>query len=910
MMTYEEAMEALRRADAAGNVEDARRLAEIADRLSPAPPREEAGETPAGTFLRGATTGAVKGLPMIGGAMLGGQYGAALGPWGMGAGALLGGAAGLAAGAMGAKGLSSFTPPGFKQPLTVEEQDVPQEARPYHIAGEVVGGGLPFAGAPIALGRAGARMADIGAGKIVNKILDTAARSPLSFGASELSSLAGAAGAEGVMESQYPGETGKRLGAGIVGGMLTPQRYTSQLARGGWQLARRVREAVPFGAVGKRSLEDRAAANIQAVVSGAGEDVADLARRLQAPTVSGLPMTAGQKTGSPALLAIETKLSQGSAKFGAAAQTTANETMAGIRDIIQKLSSTGRPEDLVSAARIRDSYFRAALSQRLKLASDDAAAAAAKITKDTPGNRALLGKQAETALASTLREARGEERKLWEAVPRDLEANLGATPDGLLAAYAQVRSEILPEESLPHVIEGFVSRMGKQKNLTTSGEMIRFRSRMLDLSRDRAGRGEWNEARIFGTLGEAALADLEATFKGSRAGDSYDAARAFSRELHDVFTRTFAGAALEKADTGAARIPPEILMNRAFAEGKTGGALRLRQMEEAASFLPDKGLGGGMQKEALLDAEQRIARLAAAEAVEPATGRVNPQRLARFVHDNEEILNRFPEIRSDLMDAGTAERMFREKEVAFARGGRIVERAAPFSRIMGDESTVRAVGKVLGGSKPAAGYHQIAAMARRQGPEAVAALRASTLTHAFEKAGGGENFSFAAYYNHLTRPAAPGRSGSSPLAMMMIDRVVTPEVAQRLTRFAKEGMRIERALKNPSRVDDILDETTALTDLVLRIAGSKLPETVGLGKATGSGLVMAHAGSKYIRRMFDKIPTSKTSDIIAEAAQNPQLMAALLKKPKTEREAIFIGQQIHSYLAGAGISSDPTFEDR
>jgi hypothetical protein len=70
------------------------------------------------------------------------------------------------------------------------------------------------------------------------------------------------------------------------------------------------------------------------------------------------------------------------------------------------------------------------------------------------------------------------------------------------------------------------------------GEMVNYRSNLLALAREAAGKGEMGDARFYGVLAEGILKDLE-TLKAP----AFDQARSFSKALNDVFTRTFASEA-------------------------------------------------------------------------------------------------------------------------------------------------------------------------------------------------------------------------------------------------------------------------------------------------------------------------------------------------------------------------------
>jgi hypothetical protein len=67
------------------------------------------------------------------------------------------------------------------------------------------------------------------------------------------------------------------------------------------------------------------------------------------------------------------------------------------------------------------------------------------------------------------------------------------------------------------------------------GEMVNYRSNLLALAREAAGKGEMGDARFYGVLAEGILKDLE-TLKAP----AFDQARGFSKALNDTFTRTFA----------------------------------------------------------------------------------------------------------------------------------------------------------------------------------------------------------------------------------------------------------------------------------------------------------------------------------------------------------------------------------
>ena len=77
-----------------------------------------------------------------------------------------------------------------------------------------------------------------------------------------------------------------------------------------------------------------------------------------------------------------------------------------------------------------------------------------------------------------------------------------------------------------------------------------------------------------------------------------------------------------------------------------------------------------------------------------------------------------------------------------------------------------------------------------------------------------------------------------------------------------------------------------MMDFYLRIAGSALgtaaQRAMPLGASGPGALVAAGAGSKLVRKIFDEMPQIDTLGVMQEMMENPALLAAMLKKPKSE----------------------------
>lgn len=863
-----------------------------------------------GTFGRSGTGAFLEAAPAIAGGFGGAALGALAGPaapLAVPALTATGIAAGLEAGKTLRRAASEIQIPFLGRLANPPSEELPPEERPAAFAGEVIGGGLPFGVAP--LGIAG-RLPKSFVGNFINRALDTAARVPKTFLGAEAASLTGAATGSGVAESEFPGSPGVRLGSELVGSFFNPTRLMTLNSESAVQgVKRAIRALSPAGR------ESQAAKKMVAILEEAGDDPKVIADMLsQQGPVEGL--TAAQKTGNEALAEFEAALAKQSAKFGADSKKSAEEGLAAVSQMILSLRGTGDPAALQAAAELSNVRFKTILASRLKIAEGEAAEAAAKITKDTPSARSKLSKVANTALGNALTDARGVEKKLWEVVPQDIPARA----DNIAETFANIKGQLLPEEKLPLVVEGFMKRMEKSAGQTNTSELILLRSRALKLAMEADADNRFNDARVLGQIAEAAIDDIDRLFSGpakrvlENAGidtDAYNTARGFSRELHETFTRTFAGQSLQTGARGADRIPPELMLNRATSGGPEGRALKLKELEEATKFLPSRNLAGPAALEnhnVMIDAQERLLRLAAADSIDPTTGAVNAKRLQKFIRDNEELMGRFPRVAEDLKKASTSQRALKDIENATKGAARIIENKAAFAKVADTGNPVVAINRIVTGKNPVGELDQLAKIAQKSGPEAVTGMQASIWDHAVSKATSPTgDVSMARFRSELFDPIRPGEP--SLMEVMRKNKIITSEQITKTEELFGEINKIATAMRATGGLDGLVDAPGALVDLVLSVAGSRASTVFTQGKGmAGASLIAAGRGASAARNIFSKVPAGKTFNVFQEAAQNPEFMAMLLRKTATQEEAIKLNQQIHAYLWQAGLLSDEEAE--
>jgi len=461
-------------------------------------------------------------------------------------------------------------------------------------------------------------------------------------------------------------------------------------------------------------------------------------------------------------------------------------------------------------------------------------------------------------------------------------------------------------------------------------DLLSNRSELLELARSARAAKDNYLAGIYNTVAAGLLDDIK-----TLNAPLLDEARTFSKALNDVFTRTYADDITAMTARGAQRITPEVLVRRAFspsnmdqttariAELRGALALPKRQYEDALQRLgPDNEITIGLrplaemadsQLDTLNGAFQSVLLTAATKTMkqqmDPATGqmatRVDPAALTNFVTENKQLLDSLG-LTDTLTDAVKAQNAFDLVRLENSAINKSLREQTAFAKILeAGESPIVAVSDALNGKNPVRDFGKLVKFARANGPDAVNGLKASVYEYAYNEAGGARNFSPKKYLEALYG-RAPGERGSSfaqPSAMniMRQNGLITLGEQKNVQRLLNPMIRIENGIENNVPVDNFITGVGAIEDLALRIIGSRIG-TSAAGSGPGS-LIAASAGSKYMRQVFDQLPTLELRRVIEKASQDPGFMAELLKQGRTERERFEIARKLNSYMISSGLTA-------
>jgi len=117
-------------------------------------------------------------------------------------------------------------------------------------------------------------------------------------------------------------------------------------------------------------------------------------------------------------------------------------------------------------------------------------------------------------------------------------------------------------------------------------------------------------------------------------------------------------------------------------------------------------------------------------------------------------------------------------------------------------------------------------------------------------------------------------------------------------------VKIETAVKNNIPLDDVIQGADAVTELALRVIGARIGTAASPG-GPGS-LIAASAGSKAVRQIFDNLPNATVRQILENAVKDPEAMAILLEKGRTQKQQADTANRLLNYLGSMGVSVGKT----
>ena len=749
-------------------------------------------------------------------------------------------------------------------------EDLPYDQRPYarggEVAGQTVGAFAPVAGlagkVTPAMSRAVLPPAKSTARTIGRDIVRTTARNPGQVAALEGAAGVGAGVAGGTAEALYPGDTTARMHAELAGAFSVPIIATQVLPRATRMITQQLRSFSPAGR------ETAAGKKIGEALTAAGESPKDIVAKLKADVGS---QTSGQATGSPTLLAIENQMVKDLPEQ--VGQEVAAQTKSAINEFnlaFRQANKSGDPALVQEAAKARIEWLKKTLDARVGNAEVAARDASAAILARDPEAAVKASRAARDILDFELRIARSTESKLWNEINK--KAPVGT--QNFEREFKAMKDELLEEETISAPIEALYKRVVKNQNLEKpilleTGDMLRSRSRALDLASEARVAGKFGDARRLQKIADSMLDDL------SELGDAAVLpAREFSRDLNQKFTEGFVGKTIGYEKTGAKAVAPEMTLETAARGSDVQQSLNLQAMEKATLRSVDT-MEAASQTENMKNIQKAFMTQIAAQTADPS-GAINLSKLDNFIANNPLTLKQLG-LTDALTDVASKRRLADMLQDTATKGRAFADKQSAAAKILKGNNLNEVVTRAIGSPHRKAAFEDLARVARKSGdPETFDGLRFGVLdtilTKATKATKGGDLISGDAL-SALLKQESKGKT----LRQTLLDtKVLTPQQSKNLNTLIAKTQEFEAALATTAKTENILGEKSVMFNLFNRLLGSNIGSLSAVGRT--NPLLAAGAGSQATQKLLEKIPRLKLSGVIAQAVKDPKFMAMLLQK--------------------------------
>ena len=482
-----------------------------------------------------------------------------------------------------------------------------------------------------------------------------------------------------------------------------------------------------------------------------------------------------------------------------------------------------------------------------------------------------------------------------------------------------------------------------------------------------------DKARIAYMFADALLDDMAYSFDPANRM-AYDSARAYSKAFNDVWSRAYGGEILGTVNTGANRIPIDILAEKAFSTD--AAFMRAQQLDQISQVQvtqsltnlldeADRAQGADLLSKAttskIIDpktetldpyrfrswvdnnkaeidaipglneklqqiyldnldvrgATEQLIRSARAAALDPDGETLNVNALRRWMRQpaNDRLLTMMPALRSDLENVTTARQLLAE-ETAAAKALNKERRQEELSlyELLPDKTLNPAtrVSKAISltNERP---FVELNSLWRyvdsvgedgftvMSGPfegstftrdDVVGGLRRAIFDSVFNQGGkDGPIFNVMTAQKMLFEPHPNSPAKLSLADWMKAKDIISEDELKNVQKLISRMAQVQAfsARATPGDLERFAEEMGPVFELALRVTGANLGSKVGqLMGGSSQGLVAPAAGSKFLRGLVQnqlfELPASSRSDIILGIAEDPRMLATVLRRGKQNRQ--------------------------
>jgi hypothetical protein len=503
---------------------------------------------------------------------------------------------------------------------------------------------------------------------------------------------------------------------------------------------------------------------------------------------------------------------------------------------------------------------------------------------------------------------------------------------------------------------GFRSEMLNSIRSTQAGEVVNYNARriygeMADAALDDMG-ANININPISGEVIDEAQ-DVSPNVK------TLIKAYTFSRSLNDSFSRSFGGTLGHVKGTGQYKVPPELALDEMFKGSSNAVAIKYNELQEALSLFETASRGidetaeglfvpniasliedEGLRKAGVNDALDMFLRQAFRDeavvvtpVINPTTGEtinraiVDETKWGKFLEDHKEILSLdiLSTLRKDLTDLPQRDQLVSAyynnhpdfpDSVDFALKGpgetptpvgefwANMQKEAVWAKLLGNENPTKVVANIFRKDNKnfSPQYKELVRLAKgHPNTEAREAFRDSIIKYAFEEARTPDGYSLKKIHKVLFEPEHNGHKMPPLLEALVDDEIVGTTFNKKLDNIITQMAKLERLADQGEDVSRILANESPLFVFAARVIGAAAGRTAAAKTGMGGTVQIPGAAATFAKAYLNDMPSVLIQDILIKAAtpgrEGAELLEALLKKGRTEKEKVAAAQTIGNVIA-------------
>ena len=486
----------------------------------------------------------------------------------------------------------------------------------------------------------------------------------------------------------------------------------------------------------------------------------------------------------------------------------------------------------------------------------------------------IAGKQIDDALTV----ARGDEKALWQKVNRDV---ISETSE-LKSAYKghlEDRAIAADPEEIPAYVTTFLGKLkngqllgGKFKNQESVKELTTFRSRILNTVRTEKAKEapNWNKVRILNDLQDSVLKDIEKT----PAAANLTEAIAFSRELNQKFSGGVMNSIMGHEKTGG-KLASELTL-----EGVKNGPKAAVEINRILAASPKSQ-----------DVIEEYVKMQIAQSNVVRGGRVNLNPAKKYMVDNEDIMEIFPDLKRAMNHAISAEE--KAKWLTDAAKTRLakIESSLPSKLAKGKPKSF--LSTVMTSPNPDKAMRQMVSKLNKTGK---AGVKNDITDYLLGKAKTGQ-------FDENNAPILSGRKFFNEIKnnRKVFGEILDNSEMKRLDVVAETMIKNEGLTDLPD-IGGVIEAARTPLSWALEVVAVRAGSKMG-AKTHGAALKTASMAGSVAKKILGDLDTGRARQLIKDAIQDPELFKELITDHTTQVQIARFYKVYHGWLMAHAVQN-------